>query len=597
MAAGLGLLLVLYVAATLYARPGSPGTHLRYDEFVSDLRAGKIRSANILNSDRRIVGTFDGGSYWIDYGSSDISPIFSSLLVELQHSSSPVSTDQQWLKGLLGGPQVTILLPSLIIVDALLLTLLLVQAGGLSGFGRSGSRRVGSGGSRITFAEVAGAEEAVEELAEIRDFLADPTPYLAMGARVPRGILLIGPPGCGKTLLAKAVAGEAGVPFFSISGSAFVELYVGVGAARIRDLFREAQEAAPAIVFIDELDAVGRGRSSGAANGQEERESSLNQLLVGLDGFDPATGVVVLAATNRPDVLDPALLRPGRFDRRVVVDVPDLAGRRGILSVHARGKPLAADADLEAVARRTPGFSGADLASVLNEAAMLAARRGRPAISTALLWEAVERVIAGPERRSRLLGPREKELVAYHEAGHALVSAILIPNDRVSKVSVVSRGGQNASMTLFLPEEERHLSTRADLAARLAMLMGGRAAEELVAGEPTSRAEDDLQRAAELARRMVRELGMSDQLGPMSLRPEAGFVDSGESTQPSQELAALADREVRRLLLEAKAAAAGVLADHRPALDRLALRLQETESLEGTDLDAILYPVGLAVGP
>ncbi|MCA1841600.1 MAG: ATP-dependent zinc metalloprotease FtsH [Actinobacteria bacterium] len=596
MTAGLILLLAIYAIATLLLRPSSPGHRLRFDEFVTDVRAGKIRSATVYYVDRRVAGTYDGGSYWLDYGTSDSSPLFADLLNEMGQANLPVGTDQQWFKSLLAGPQVTVLLPSLILVDGLVLAFLLIQGGGLLGFGRSGSRRVATGESKITFADVAGVDEARAELVEIRDFLADPARYQALGARVPKGILLIGPPGCGKTLLARAVAGEAGVPFFSISGSAFVEMYVGVGAARIRDLFSEAYRAAPSIVFIDELDAVGRGRGGSGVTGQEERESTLNQLLVGLDGFDSSTGVVVLGATNRPDVLDAALLRPGRFDRRVVVDPPDVSGRLAILKVHSRGKPLATDVDLGVVARRTPGFSGADLASVVNEATLLAARQRASHVTTALLWQAVERVMSGPERRSKVLGPTEKQLLAYHECGHAVVSLLVGTDERVNKISIVARG-TTGGFTWVVPSEDHSVSTRAQLEARLAVMLAGRAAEELVSGEPTSAAENDLRLATELGRRMVNMLGMGERLGPISLAA-MGAPRSGPSEMgPSPQLAALADEEVRSLLVQARTRAGALLVEHRDHLDRLASRLQEVETLEGSELDALLYPTAWPVRP
>ncbi|GAC1337682.1 MAG: ATP-dependent zinc metalloprotease FtsH [Candidatus Dormibacteria bacterium] len=589
---GLVLLVVAYVLVLVLSRPSSPGQELRYDELINDARANRIQTATVLTYDRRIVGTLDTGEYWVAFGGTvEGNPLFAQLLTGLSSAHVPITIDQQWSKGLI--TPLTILMPTLILVDALLLVFLMVRrdTGGLQSFGRSRGRHVGkSGDAKVTFGDVAGVQEAVEELQEIRDYLSNPSRFLTVGARVPSGILLVGPPGCGKTLLARAVAGEAGVPFFSMSGSDFVEIYVGVGAARIRDLFRQAREAAPAIIFIDELDAVGRGRTTSAVAGQDEREATLNQLLVGLDGFESETGVVVLAATNRPDVLDPALLRPGRFDRRVFVEVPDVHGRLGVLKVHTRGMPLAGDTNLDILARRTAGFSGADLASLVNEAALLAARRGSPDISQALLSEAVERVMAGPERKSRLLTARDKELIAYHEGGHAVVSAILHPADRVTKISIVARG-RGGGFTWFVADEEQQLATRTQLRARLAAMMGGRAAEELVSGDLTTGAQDDLERATDLARRMVCELGMSDQIGPVSLRTTAArMMADGEAAQHSNEITTLVDNEIRELLVEARNIAFETLEKHRAMLDRLVNRLLEVESLEGEDLERLLYP-------
>ena len=595
LALGLLLLIIGFAAVIYLSRPPSPGDGLRYDEFVTDLRAGRIQSATVLAYDRRIIGTYDAGRYWVDYG---IDANFTPTLGLVQSARVPVLVDNQWSKQLIA--PLTFLMPSLILVDALLLFLVLMRGSpaGMFGFGRAAGHRVATGETRITFSDIAGVDEAVEELQEIRDYLSNPGKFLAMGARVPSGILLIGPPGCGKTLLARALAGEAGVPFFSISGSDFVEIFVGVGAARIRDLFRQAKEAAPAIIFIDELDAVGRGRTASAVGGQDEREATLNQLLVGLDGFESETGVVVLAATNRPDVLDTALLRPGRFDRRIYVERPDIAGRLGVLKAHSRGKPFAEDVSLENLARRTAGFSGADLASVVNEAALLAARRGEQEISNSGLSEAVERVLAGPERRSRILEPADKRLIAYHEAGHAVVSTVSNAGVIVSKVSVVSRAGAGG-FTWYMQEAENVLTTRSTLKARLVTLMGGRAAEEVVSGDVSTGAADDLDRASALARRMVCELGMSERIGPVVLKMSAARLeaDGGIPVPWSEGIAKVADEEIKGLLEEAYVSARAILEEHRDALDLLAARLVEVESIEGHELDELLrIPPQLAVG-
>ncbi|MGH7686455.1 MAG: ATP-dependent zinc metalloprotease FtsH [Candidatus Dormibacteria bacterium] len=589
--AGLLLLVIAFVLVIVLVQPSSPGDQLRYDEYLSDIRANRIESATVDVQDGRLTGQYDAGQYWISYGGAvQGNVLFQNMLQALQTSRVPTTIDQQSLKSALA--PLIFVIPTFIFIDAFVLVFLSIRQGGgqLTQFGQSGSRRVKHGETRITFKDVAGVDEAVEELVEIRDYLEAPQRFLQMGARVPSGILLVGPPGCGKTLLARAVAGEARVPFFSMSGSDFVEIFVGVGSARVRDLFREARLAAPAIVFIDELDAVGRGRTASAVSGQDEREATLNQLLVGLDGFESEPGVVVLAATNRPDVLDPALLRPGRFDRRVFIDLPDLNGRVGILEVHVRGKPLDDGVNLNALARRTAGFSGADLASVVNEAALLAARRGQTAISQALLSEAVERIMAGPERKSAMLTPADKELVAYHESGHAIVSAAVNATDHVHKISIVARG-RAGGHTWFVQEEERRLATRGQLKSRLTSLMGGRAAEQIISGEPTSGAQDDIERATALARRMVTELGMSDKVGAISLSMNVPrLMGDGEFiTQYSPELAATIDTEVRQLLEGARMEATEVLEQRRPALDALAKKLQEVETIEGDDLEEILY--------
>ena len=591
LVAGLLLLIIAFVLVLVLVQPASPGDQLRYDEFLSDIRANRIESATISVQDQRFVGSYDAGDYWISYGGGvQGNVLFQNMLQGLQTARVPVTIDQQPLKSAL--QPLIFVLPTFIFIDAFVLVFLSIRtsAGGLAQFGQSGSRRVRHGETRITFKDVAGVDEAVEELAEIRDYLEGPERFLQMGARVPSGILLVGPPGCGKTLLARAVAGEARVPFFSMSGSDFVEIFVGVGAARIRDLFREARVAAPAIVFIDELDAVGRGRTAQAIGGQDEREATLNQLLVGLDGFESEPGVVVLAATNRPDVLDPALLRPGRFDRRVSVDIPDINGRVGILEVHVRGKPLDDGVNLNALAKRTSGFSGADLASVVNEAALLAARRNQTAISQALLSEAVERITMGPERRTHLLTQADKEIAAYHEGGHALVSAVVNEADRVTKISIVARGSSGGH-TALVRAEERRITTKAQMSARLRSIMGGHGAEQLIYGETSSGNKSDLEHATAIARTMVTEFGMSERVGPVSLSMNVPRLmgDPEYFTQYSPELAATVDAEVRQLLETASREAIEVLEQRRSTLDTIAKKLLEVESLEGDELDALLY--------
>ncbi|HZV49002.1 MAG TPA: ATP-dependent zinc metalloprotease FtsH, partial [Candidatus Dormibacteraeota bacterium] len=428
---------------------------------------------------------------------------------------------------------------------------------------------------QVTFADVAGVEEAKQELTEIVEFLKYPEKFVALGARIPKGVLMVGPPGTGKTLLSKAVAGEAGVPFFSISGSEFVEMFVGVGASRVRDLFDQAKKNSPCIVFVDEIDAVGRQRGAGLGGGHDEREQTLNQLLVEMDGFDTNTHVIVIAATNRPDVLDPALLRPGRFDRHVTLDRPDIRGRRAILDVHCRNKPLDTTVELDVLARQTPGFSGADLANLINEAAILAARANRKVIGMEELEEAIARVIAGPEKKSRRISEREKKVIAYHEVGHALVMKTLPRCDPVHKVSIISRG-MALGWTLSMPEEDKYLVSKEELKQKIAGIMGGRAAEEVVFGDVTSGAENDIQHATQLARRMVTQWGMSERVGTVQMGHEDELVflgrDLGEQRNYSEEVAALIDEEVKHLIDEAYETARRILTERRAAMDAVVQR-------------------------
>ncbi|HSP08989.1 MAG TPA: ATP-dependent zinc metalloprotease FtsH [Candidatus Dormibacteraeota bacterium] len=458
-------------------------------------------------------------------------------------------------------------------------------------FGRSNPRLVSPQRSAVTFRDVAGVEEAQSELKEIVEFLKTPEKFRALGARIPRGVLMVGPPGSGKTLLARAIAGEAGVPFFSISGSEFVEMFVGVGASRVRDLFDQAKKASPCIVFVDEIDAVGRQRGAGLGGGNDEREQTLNQLLVEMDGFDTDTNVIVIAATNRPDVLDPALLRPGRFDRHVVLDRPDVRGRRAILDVHVRDKPLASEVDLDIIARQTPGFCGADLANLVNEGAILAARGNRKAIAMEDLEESIYRVIAGPERKSVRISDEEKRIVAFHEAGHAIVMHDLPRCDRVHRISIMSRGAA-LGWTLSLPGEDQHLVSVAALHEQLAGLMGGRMAEQLIFGNVTSGAENDIKKATQLARRMVTQWGMSDRVGPVTMGENNELVflgrDLGERRNYSEEMAAMIDEEVRTMIEDAGSVALGILTERRSALSQLAERLIAEETVEGDALDQML---------
>ena len=458
-------------------------------------------------------------------------------------------------------------------------------------FGKSRARMFTGDQPTVTFEDVAGVEEAKEELYEVVEFLKEPEKFIALGARIPKGVLLVGAPGTGKTLMAKAVSGEAGVPFFSISGSEFVEMFVGVGASRVRDLFDQAKRHSPCIVFVDEIDAVGRLRGAGLGGSHDEREQTLNQILVEMDGFDTDTNVIILAATNRPDILDPALLRPGRFDRRVVLDIPDINGRKGILDVHVRGKPLANDIDLEILARQTPGFVGADIESMVNEAAILAARANKKVIGMEEFGEAIERVLAGPERKSRIISDEEKKIIAYHEAGHAMVMGKLPHCDPVHKVSIVSRG-MALGYTMPLPEEDRYLKHRAKFKDELAGLLGGRAAEELMFNDVTTGAASDLVQATRLARKMVCEYGMSEDLGPMTFGKKQELIFLGreiaEQRDYSEAVAQEIDREVRGFIDEAHSRAREILTTYRDKLIALAQRLIEDETLEGAELEAML---------
>jgi cell division protease FtsH len=457
-------------------------------------------------------------------------------------------------------------------------------------FGKSRARMFSGDKPTVTFADVAGVDEAKTELAEVVEFLKEPEKFTSLGARIPKGVLLVGPPGTGKTLLARAVAGEANVPFFSISGSEFVEMFVGVGASRVRDLFDQAKRNSPCIVFVDEIDAVGRHRGAGLGGSHDEREQTLNQILVEMDGFDTDTNVIIVAATNRPDILDPALLRPGRFDRRVVLDRPDMNGRKQILQVHIKGKPMAEDVNLDVIAKQTPGFSGADIENLVNEAAILAARRNKKAIGTAELQESIEKVIAGPERKSRLISEEEKRVVAYHEAGHAVTMRMLPNCDPVHKVSIVSRG-MMGGYTLALPEDDRYLGRRAKFMDDLSGLLGGRVAEEIVFGDVTTGASNDLERVTELARNMVTRYGMSDKLGPRTFgnREELVFLgrEISEQRNYSEQVAEEIDNEVKRIIDIAYAKTRHVLTTYREKLDALANRLIHEETIEGAEFEAM----------
>ncbi|MGW0602776.1 ATP-dependent zinc metalloprotease FtsH [Streptomyces sp. NPDC002640] len=488
------------------------------------------------------------------------------------------------------------LLPFLLLVLVFLFLMNQMQGGGsrVMNFGKSKAKLITKDTPKTTFADVAGSEEAVEELHEIKEFLQEPAKFQAVGAKIPKGVLLYGPPGTGKTLLARAVAGEAGVPFYSISGSDFVEMFVGVGASRVRDLFEQAKANAPAIVFVDEIDAVGRHRGAGLGGGHDEREQTLNQLLVEMDGFDVKGGVILIAATNRPDILDPALLRPGRFDRQIAVDRPDMQGRLEILKVHQKGKPVAPDVDLTAVARRTPGMTGADLANVLNEAALLTARSDKKLIDNHMLDEAIDRVVAGPQKRTRIMSDKEKKITAYHEGGHALVAAASPNSDPVHKITILSRG-RALGYTMVLPDEDKYSTTRNEMLDQLAYMLGGRAAEELVFHDPTTGAANDIEKATGVARAMVTQYGMTERLGAIKF--------GGDNTEPflgremahqrdySEEIAALVDEEVKKLIENAHNEAWEILVENRDVLDNLVLALLEKETLNKEEIAEIFAPI------
>ncbi|AZS35633.1 ATP-dependent zinc metalloprotease FtsH [Microbacterium lemovicicum] len=496
-----------------------------------------------------------------------------------------------WFDGIL-----SLLIPILLLGLLFWFLMSSAQGGGskVMQFGKSRAKLVSKESPSVTFADVAGSDEAIEEMQEIKDFLKDPSKFQAVGARIPKGVLLYGPPGTGKTLLARAVAGEAGVPFYSISGSDFVEMFVGVGASRVRDLFNQAKESSPAIIFIDEIDAVGRHRGAGMGGGHDEREQTLNQMLVEMDGFDPKVNVIVIAATNRPDILDPALLRPGRFDRQIGVDAPDLKGRKRILEVHGRGKPLADGVDLEVVARKTPGFTGADLANVLNEAALLTARSNAQLIDNRALDEAIDRVIAGPQRRTRVMKDKEKLITAYHEGGHALAAAAMNHTDPVTKITILPRG-KALGYTMVLPLDDKYSVTRNELQDQLAYAMGGRVAEEIVFHDPTTGASNDIEKATGIARKMVTEYGMTDEVGPVKLGAASGEVfmgrDMGHGREFSEKLAERVDGQVRALIEQAHNEAYEVINANRDVLDRLALELLEKETLDHIELAEIFKDV------
>ena len=588
----IGLLLflvIVYVLVLNALRPHTPGREITIDELLQKVRDKEVTEVTLLAEDHRLVGTDAGGDWWTGIGPNDL--LAPQLLTDFTRGGLRTRIDTQTSKNLLR-TATTFVLPAATFAVFFVLIFYMRRRGDATEdwalMGRARGRRyVGGEDSSVTFADVAGLEEAIAELKEVRDFLRHPETFEQLGAKPPRGILLLGPPGCGKTLLAKAVAGEAGVPFFSVSASSFMEMLVGVGPSRVRDLFQKAKKAAPAIIFVDEIDAVGRTRSPGSMN--PEGESTLNELLIQLDGFDTSQRVVLMAATNRADILDSALLRKGRFDRQVVIDVPDKAGRQAIFKVHSRGKPVAPEVDFERFAGRTVGLSGADIAAVMNEAATLAARRRLNAIGSKEISEGIDRVITGPEMHSRILGPDEKRRVAYHEAGHTLVGWVLNSAVTVEKVSIVARG-HALGLTWSLPIEDRRLKTRSQIEEEITAALAGLAAEMVVYDDPSGGSQSDLIRATGLARQMVYDLGMSD-LGPMFLgTPESGYV-----REHSEKITEQADLEVRRILEEADARARTVLSAYRSHLDQLVELLVAQETLEYEELKQALggLPKGL----
>jgi len=581
---------VLFVLVPMYRSTRTVPRSVDFSEFLTLVEQGQVVGKVVFNEDNStITGERKDGQPFRTTYSKEATLQIQALLRQkgIPFAVEAPARNSPW-PNLLSS-----FLPLLLIIGLWFLMIRQAQSGSNQAlsFGKSRARLHHESKPKVTFDDVAGVEEAKEELQEIIEFLKHPKKFQALGAKIPRGVLLVGPPGSGKTLLAKAVAGEAGVPFFSISGSEFVEMFVGVGASRVRDLFDQAKKNAPCLVFIDEIDAVGRQRGAGLGGGHDEREQTLNQLLVEMDGFDPNAGIIVIAATNRPDILDPALLRPGRFDRRIVVDNPDTKGRKAILEVHLRGKPLGEDVNVEVLAKRTPGFSGADLANLVNEAALLAARRNKRRITMAEFDEAIERVIAGPQRRSRVLSQRERELVAFHEAGHALLRKLLPHADPPHKVTIVSRG-MALGYVMGMPPEDRYTRTRAELLDEITVAMGGRVAEEIVFGEITTGAENDFEQATDMARKMVTDFGMSEKLGPMSLGKRHGPVFLGrdlvESRNYSEEIAYEIDKEVRRIIDDCYHRARQILEANRDKLEVIARALLEKESLDAEELDHLL---------
>lgn len=581
-------LLIIIVAIWMidyYSASTVSKTDITYSAFMKHVQQDEVKQVTIV--DNVISGKLADGKDFSTVAPNDdtLIPTLRARDIEIKAELPP---QPPWWTTILSS-----LLPMLLIVGIWFMLMQQSQGGGgrVMNFGKSRARRYDEDNIKITFKDVAGADEAKQELEEVVEFLKHPKKYNDLGAKIPKGVLLYGPPGTGKTLLAKAVAGEAGVPFFSISGSDFVEMFVGVGASRVRDLFEQAKKSAPCIVFIDEIDAVGRQRGAGLGGGHDEREQTLNQLLVEMDGFGANEGIIMIAATNRPDILDPALLRPGRFDRQIVVDRPDIKGRQEILKVHVKGKSISQEVELDVIARRTPGFTGADLSNLVNEAALMAARKNKNKIEMPEMEEAAERVIMGPERRSRVISDKEKRLTAYHEGGHTLVGMLLDNTDPVHKVTIIPRG-RAGGYTLSLPKEDRYYATRSEMLDELKVLLGGRVAEALVLKEISSGASNDLQRATSLARQMICEYGMSGELGPMTFghRQDQVFLgrDIGRDKDYSEEVAAKIDKEIRKFIDEAYQKTESVLNENMDKLHLIANALIERETLEGEEIDQLM---------
>lgn len=563
-------------------------TYSNFMEYVADGKIDKVTLQSVNDENYQIKGETKKGEKFTLFAPASDQGLHNILKEKNVTVDYKPSEGPPWWAGLL-----STLLPVLLIAGFLFFMLQQTQGSGnrVMQFGKNRARMLDPEKQKVTFKDVAGVDEAKEELGEVVEFLKEPKRYIDIGAKIPKGVLLYGPPGTGKTLLAKAVAGEAGVPFFSISGSDFVEMFVGVGASRVRDLFEQAKKNSPCIVFVDEIDAVGRHRGAGLGGGHDEREQTLNQLLVEMDGFDANEGIIILAATNRPDILDPALLRPGRFDRQVVVDSPDLDGRKEIIKVHARGKKLEDDIDLDVLARRTPGFTGADLANMVNEGALLAARRGKKKIGMKELEDAIERVIAGPEKKSRVMSDKEKRLVAYHEAGHAVVGSLLPNTDPVHKISIIPRG-RAGGYTLMLPTEDRHYLTRSHLLDEITTLLGGRVSEDIVLKDISTGAQNDLERATTLVRKMITEYGMSEELGPLTFgRPQEQIFlgrDISRDRNYSEEVAFSIDKEARRIVEQCYQKAKQILEDNIHKLHLVATTLMEQETIEADEFEALM---------